>query len=240
MSSIKDEKDAGSRREFFQGVASGAAGATAMAAALSQIGVPVLNAAQGTEVKPKPESEPGTITLPRTPEGQPYSPFFRNSPPWPKGTEGHKYDHLFCTKLKEESSMPGILADPQIYFRGDSDMPGSKVTLGWQVFLKPVTLVSESHHHAVDEYQFFLGATFPDIAGSFDAEIEIFIGPKYERHIIKEPTAIYLPAGLIHNPLDIRRVTRPLFFTALLMAPFYNNMSQTKGFQELRSAKKID
>ena len=237
MSSTKDEKDTSSRREFFQGVAAGAVGATTMAAALAQVGVPVLNAAQGTEEKPKPATR--SITLPRTPEGQPYAPFFRNSPPWPKGTEGHKYDHLFCTKLKEESPMPGIIANPQIYFRGDSDMPGAKATWGYQVFIKPVTMVEESHYHAVDEYQFYLGSTFPDICGSFDAEIEIFIGPKYERHIIKEPTAIYIPAGLVHNPIDLRRVTKPLFFTALLMAPFYNSISQTKGFEAIKSTKKI-
>jgi len=71
MSSTKDEKDMSNRREFFQGAASGVAGA-AMLAAVAQMGVPVLNAAQGGEAKPDAKPK------------QAESPFFRNPPPWPR------------------------------------------------------------------------------------------------------------------------------------------------------------
>ena len=247
MNHTNDEKDTSTRREFFQGLASGAAGAAAMAAALSQVGVPVLNAAQGVQIEPKldavsgapPAAKDGGIKLPTTPEGQAVSPFFRNPPPWPKGTDGKLYDHLFSTKLKENSLLPDIIPGPQAYFRGNADLPGAKINMGWQIFAKPIRLEMESHHHSVDEYQFYLGATFPDLAGSFDAEIEVFIGPKYERHIIKEATVLYLPAGLEHNPCDFRRVTKPVFFSSLHMAPFCNSVFQTMGYRTFVSAPKI-
>jgi hypothetical protein len=223
MSSAEDEKDMSNRREFFHGVGSGMAGAAILAATV-QMGVPVLNAAQGGEVKPE----------------QAVSPFFRNPPPWPKGTEGHKYDHLFSTKLKENSLLPDVIPGPQAYFRGNSDLPGAKINMGWQIFSKPIKLEMESHHHSVDEYQFYLGSTFPDLVGSFDAEIEVFIGPKYERHIINKATVLYLPAGLIHNPCDFRKVEKPVFFSSLHMAPFCNGVFQTMGYRTFVSAKKID
>ena len=223
MSSTKDEKDRSNRREFFQGVTSGIAGA-AMLAAAAEMGVTNLNAAQDGEAKPKHAE----------------SPFFKNPPPWPKGTDGHLYDHLFSTKLKENSLLPNIIPGPQAYFRGNSDLPGAKINMGWQIFTKPIRLEMESHHHSVDEYQFYLGSTFPDLVGSFDAEIEVFIGPKYERHIINKATVLYLPAGLIHNPCDFRKVGKPVFFSSLHMAPFCNGVYQTMGYRTFVSARKID
>ena len=223
MSSAKDEKDMSNRREFIHDVTSSMAGA-AMLAAAAQLGVPVLNAAQGGEAKPKHAE----------------SPFFRNPPPWPKGTDGHIYDHLYSTKLKENSLLPDIIPGPQAYFRGNSDLPGAKINMGWQIFTKPIKLEMESHHHSVDEYQFYLGSTFPDLVGSFDAEIETFIGPKYERHIINKATVLYLPAGLEHNPCDFRRVGKPVFFSSLHMAPFCNGVYQTMGYRTFVSARKID
>ena len=225
MSSTKDEKDTSNRREFFQGVASGVTG-VAMVAALSQMGVPVLNAAQGADAKPASK--------------QAESPFFRNPPPWPKGTDGHIYDHLFSTKLKENSLIPDIVPGPQTYFRGDSDLPGAKINMGFQIFTKPYKLEMESHHHDTDEYLFFLGSTFPDLVGSFDAEIEYFLGNEYERHIITQACVLYIPAGLEHNPCDIRKVGKPLFFSALELSPYFNGFYQTMGYQAFKSATKID
>jgi len=68
----------------------------------------------------------------------------------------------------------------------------------------------ESHHHDTDEYLFFLGATFPDLVGSFDAEIEYFIGKEYEKKVITQATVLYIPAGLEHNPCDIKKSRQAL------------------------------
>ena len=227
MSSEKEEKEINDRRDFFKSAISGAAGAAAMVAAVSQLGVPILNAAQD----PKPDA----AAKPK----QAISPFFRNPPPWPVGTEGNRYDHLFTTRLRETSSIPDVIAGPQTYFRGASDMPGAKVNMGWQIYTKPHKVALESHHHGHDEYLIFLGATFPDLVGSFDAEIEFFLGPEYERYLVTKASILYIPGGLEHNPCDIRRVGKPLFFSACDLAPFYNAVHQTRGYMENRSAPKL-
>ena len=104
---MKDSNKSGSRRDFFQDVTAGTAG-LAVAAALSQLGVTTVSAAQDAKKAPPERAS---------------SPFFKNPPPWPKGTEGTKYDHLFSTKLKE-NTITDVVAGPQAYFRGDSDLPG--------------------------------------------------------------------------------------------------------------------
>ena len=245
MSSTKDEKEVSDRREFFQGVTSGV-GAAAMVAALSQLGVPVLNAAQGGAAKPKPDAVGGASQAAKTAPGgeakpkQAQSPVFINPPPWPKGSDGRKHAHLFSTRLRENSMFTDVVPGPQAYFRGDSDLPGAKINMGWQIFTQPYKLEMESHHHDHDEYLFFLGSTFPDLVGSFDAEIEYFLGTEYERYIISQASVLYIPAGLEHNPCDIRRVGKPLFFTALALAPFFNGVYQTMGYMAMKSANKID
>ena len=223
MKSDKDNDKITSRRDFFQGVTSATAG-LAVASALTQLGVTNAAAAQDAK-KPKPK--------------QAASPFFRDPPPWPEGTTGNKYDHLFSTKLKE-NTITDVVAGPQAYFRGDSDLPGAKINMGWQMFIKPIRLELESHHHDTDEYLIFLGAELPDLVGSFDAEIEYFIGPEYEKHTITKATVLYIPAGLEHNPCDIKRLGKPMMFSALQLAPYFNGVYQTAGYRALKRMNKID
>jgi hypothetical protein len=224
MSSKKDSSENPERRAFFQEITAGTAG-FAVATALAQLGAPAVAAAQDSKPAASKQAE---------------SPFFKNPPPWPKGTDGHIYDHLFSTKLRENSIVPDIVPGPQAYFRGESDLPGAKINMGWQVFTKPYKLEMESHHHDTDEYLFFLGSSLPDLAGSFDGEIEYFMGTEYERHIITKATVLYIPAGLEHNPCNIKRVGKPMLFSALALAPYFNGKYQTQGYMELRSMKKID
>jgi len=223
MGTKKDNNTDTSRRGFFQGVTTGTAG-LAVATALSQLGVTTAGAAQDAK-----EADPE----------QAESPFFREPPPWPEGTDGSKYDHLFSTKLKE-NSITDVVAGPQAYFRGDSDLPGAKVNMGWQMFTKPYKLEMESHHHDTDEYLFFLGAELPDLVGSFDGEIEYFMGPEYERHVVTQATVLYIPAGLEHNPCDIKRLTKPMMFSALQLAPYFNGVYQTMGYMEFKGTNKIE
>lgn len=223
MSSKQKKDESSTRRAFFQDVTAGATG-VAIAGALAQLGVPVIAAAQDAKT-----AEPKSAA----------SPFFKDPPPWPTGTTGNKYDHLFSTKIRENTMVPEIVPGPQAYFRGDSDLPGAKINMGWQIFIKDYKLEMESHHHDTDEYLFFLGATLPDLVGSFDAEIEYFMGKEYEKHVITQATVLYIPAGVEHNPCWIKRVGKPMLFSALQLAPYFNGVYQTAGYREFRGAPKI-
>jgi len=216
MSSGTSKKNQ-TRRAFFSDVTA----STALAAvAMAQLGSPAPVMAQE-----KKESSGGL----RAP---------KNLPPWPKGTTGNKYDHLFCTRIKEKPLTDTILP-PTISFRGDSDLPGAGINLGFRYYVKPFKMELQSHHHDVDEYLFFLGAQLPDLTANFDAEIEMFLGPEYERHIITKPCILYIPRGFEHNPMDIKRVGKPLLFMPLLLSPYFNGVYQT-GYMQFLSHEKID
>ncbi len=224
MSSNGKSRISTTRRSFFQDVTAGTAG-IAVASALAQLGAPTLAAAQEAKT-PAPKKSADA------------SQFFKDPPPWPKGTIGNKYKHLFCTQLKE-ASITEVVAGPQAYFRGQSVLPGAGMNMGWQMFVKPYRMELESHHHDVDEYLIFLGATLPDLVGSFDAEIELFLGKEYEKHTITQATVLYIPRGLEHNPLDIKRVGKPMMFSALHLAPYFNGVYQTMGYREFRGGPKV-
>ncbi len=241
MSSEKDKVENEGRRNFVRDITAGAAGA-ALVTAMASLGCKTVNAATGETIDTTSgatKKAAGAGYAAGAKDGKAESPFFRDPPPWPKGTDGHLYDHLFSTSLRENTLIPDIVPGPQAYFRGASDLPGAKINMGWQVFKKPYKLEMESHHHDTDEYLFFLGAELPDLVGSFDGEIEYFMGPEYERHIIKEATVLMIPAGLEHNPCDIRRLTKPMMFSALQLAPYFNGKYQTMGYMEFKGMPKI-
>jgi len=108
MSSDETSNKGETRRAFFQDVTAGAAG-VAFAGALAQLGVPIVSAAQDAKAPEAKKAE---------------SKFFKNPPPWPTGTIGNKYDHLFSTKLRENSMVPDIVPGPQAYFRGKRSSRG--------------------------------------------------------------------------------------------------------------------
>jgi hypothetical protein len=206
------------RRTFFRDVTAGAVG-VAFASALTQLGFPATTTAQD-------EKEP--LEGLRVP----------NMPPWPKGTTGNKYDHLFCTRLKEEAPIDAV-ASPMVGLRGASDIPGAGINMGFAMYVKPIRLELQSHHHDVDEYLFFLGAQLPDLTANFEAEIEMFVGEEYERHIITKPTVLYIPRGLEHNPMDIKRLDKPMLFCPVHLAPYFNGVYKT-GYMEYLGSTRID
>ncbi len=219
MSAVPGDNNDPARKAIFTEVPAGAA-KEVVANALAQSGAPAAAMAE------EPTEQLEGMRVP-------------NTPPWPTGTTGTRYDHLFCTTLKEERSFTPAVASPQAYFRGDSDLPGAGINIGWQMFVKPIRLELQSHHHDVDEYLFFLGAQLPDFTANFDAEIEIFLGNEYEKHVITKPTVLFIPRGMEHNPLNIKRLGKPMLFSALLCAPYFNGVYQTGYLQVPKIPKAV-
>jgi hypothetical protein len=70
----------------------------------------------------------------------------------------------------------------------------------------------KSHTHPFDEVIGFFG-TNPDDIHDLCGEIELWIDGK--QHIIDKSFMAFVPAGIVHCPLFIRRIDRPIFhFTA--------------------------
>jgi len=131
----------------------------------------------------------------------------------------------------------GFILSPQAYFRGASQIPGSRFNAGFQIFVKPFFIDRITHHHDVDEYLVFLGGTYPNLF-DFDADIELTIGkPGVDAEVfnITEPTIVRVPAGVDHCPLNFKRVKKPIFFQAILMQDMFSSIYDTEegGTKEL-------
>jgi hypothetical protein len=70
---------------------------------------------------------------------------------------------------------------------------------------------AEAHAHGFDEVIGFFG-TNPDNPLDLCGEIEFWLGD--EKHMLTKSCLIFVPQGLKHCPLIIRRVDRPIFHFA--------------------------
>ena len=144
-----------------------------------------------------------------------------------------KYERLVYQFTPEynEAAAEGVGTDyvysPQAYFRGASQIPGSKYNVGFQIFVKPFFLDRTPHIHPVEEYLIFLGGTFPNVF-DFDAEISLCMGEEMEEYIITQPTIVRIPPGVMHCPLNFKRIDKPVFFQAALMQGMFGGIYDGK------------
>jgi hypothetical protein len=75
------------------------------------------------------------------------------------------------------------------------------------------SVLTKAHTHDCDEIIAFMGSN-PDDPHDLGGEVEMWLGD--EKYIITKSTIVVAPGGLVHCPLIIRRVDRPIFhFTAM-------------------------
>jgi len=82
-----------------------------------------------------------------------------------------------------------------------------------------------SHKHDVDEFVFFIGGDPTNIL-DFKAEVEVTLGEgeKQEKHTINSTSVVYIPRGLLHLPIEFKKVDKPFLFGHLLLAPTYSEI----------------
>jgi DNA-binding MarR family transcriptional regulator len=98
---------------------------------------------------------------------------------------------------------------PMITALGAKDIPESNLGIGFAYITEPETLIEETHQHPFDQWIFFIGADGNNFL-DFDADIEMFLDG--ERKNINYPCYFFVPKGMNHCPLVIKRVGKPLLF----------------------------
>lgn len=189
------------RRDFVKEFAGGAAAAAAIAGTAA-----VVSEAAQSNIPPRDRKE---ITTP----------------------VGTKYNQYLFAGLKDNmSAMLPSMGAPSAYFRGEWQIPGANINMGWQVITKANFMEKEGHHHLVDEYFAIFGSQMPDIWGSFDAEVELCYGPEEEKHIITQPTFVFVPKGMHHCPLNFKVVNKPILFQAIHLGPRFHKIMGGKEY----------
>lgn len=139
-----------------------------------------------------------------------------------------RYDHLVHTFKKQYNYWGDFMPPYQAYFRGHDCMPGASFYSSYRCYMKEAFVDQEANFHTEEEYLCFTGYDMLDPWGSFDAEIEFWIGKdlnNMEQHIITKPTIVRIPPYTWHCPLQYRNVKKPVYFQVLHIrgkfAPFY-------------------
>jgi len=95
----------------------------------------------------------------------------------------------------------------------------ANVSLGYHCVTKPI-LFKETHSHPNEEILCFIGGNPRDIT-DFGAEVEIEMGAEHEKHRITQSSCVSIPANLLHCPLNIKKVTKPIVFLEISLASTY-------------------
>jgi mannose-6-phosphate isomerase-like protein (cupin superfamily) len=123
----------------------------------------------------------------------------------------------FIVELKPGYSYFKQVTSPQIGAFGEKDLSGMDFSLGWSFLTEPFMMVAEAHKHDFDQLLFFMGGD-PNNVVDYDAEIEI--GLDDTLHTINYPACIRIPKGLMHCPLNIKTVNKPLMFIDITLSPY--------------------
>ena len=94
-----------------------------------------------------------------------------------------------------------------------------------QVFFKPEVIVPKPHSHDFVEIIGLLG-TNPMNCREFDAEFEWCLGEEQEKHIITVPTVISMAKGLLHGPIEIKKINKPVIFLEVMLTSGYSTMQK--------------
>jgi hypothetical protein len=91
---------------------------------------------------------------------------------------------------------------------GGRDLPGNRLAIGFAHIAKPDNISGPSHKHPHDQWIFLIGTSgnFVD----FDADVEFELDKKVYK--INYPFYAFIPAGMYHCPLVVKRVGKPIIF----------------------------
>jgi len=134
-----------------------------------------------------------------------------------------KYGKYFVTDAKGKLNLPSYRHETEEESGGNSTcltfidasvVPGafySECAWFWSASA-PGKVEAEAHTHNFDELVAFFGTNRED-PHDLCGEIELWL--EDEKHILTRSFVVFIPAGMKHCPLIVRRVDRPIFhFTA--------------------------
>jgi quercetin dioxygenase-like cupin family protein len=142
-----------------------------------------------------------------------------------------KYGKYIVTELKMPESKQQIMARysqyaTRILWLDNNVVEGAfHMNTAWYLKALPTT-ETESHTHDSDEIIGFFGNN-PEDPYDLGGEVEIWL--EDEKHIITRSCLIFVPAGMKHCPLALRKVDRPIFhFTTVTGGQYTQDFSQQK------------
>jgi mannose-6-phosphate isomerase-like protein (cupin superfamily) len=117
---------------------------------------------------------------------------------------------------QQRKSAPLVKVDEEMW----SEMSPSNCNFAFVCIQEPYLMPDPPHKHPHDEFLFFIGGN-PLNVKDFGAEIEIALGEEWEKHTIDTTSIVYIPKGLQHCPINVKKVTKPIFFGHIMLSSKY-------------------
>ena len=134
-----------------------------------------------------------------------------------------KYDKLILTDLYWKSKENPNASVSGTRHAGEK-WNGGFMSMDTVYVTHPHVMISQPHVHEFPQYLNFYSAN-PKDAHDFDAEVEITI--EGEKHVIKQPSSVFIPAGTHHGPVVFAKINKPLLFIDLAIGENYGRVGNT-------------
>ena len=123
-----------------------------------------------------------------------------------------KNEKYIVTELKAPSASPEAVARyaefaRRILWLDDNVVEGAfQMNCSW--YLRPTRGITEPHSHEYDEIIGFFGSD-PDDPHNLYGEVEFWL--EDEQYFLTKTSMVFVPGGMSHCPLVLKRVDRPIF-----------------------------
>ena len=94
--------------------------------------------------------------------------------------------------------------------------------MDWFCITEPFLMINEPHTHDFDQFLAFQGSD-PTNVNDFDAEVWLYLGggQEQEKLVITKACFVYIPHGMIHTPLEFKRIGKPIVFMDIALTAQY-------------------
>jgi hypothetical protein len=121
-----------------------------------------------------------------------------------------KYVKIDLQSEKAQQAHPEVL-NPVLGMISNETFGNHDFVVTWWPITQPFVMVSETHFHDFDQYLMFFGG---DVTNMMDlgGEVELTLGEnkgQLETLLINQATIVYVPGGLLHGPLNFKKVNDP-------------------------------
>lgn len=110
-------------------------------------------------------------------------------------------------ELKPWKSIHQTITKPMVTGAGPMEIKDSALAMGFAHITAPDVLGSPTHVHPFDQWIYLIGA---EDFSEFDADVDFTLGDEIVH--INYPCYVFIPKGMKHCPLDIKRVGEPIIF----------------------------
>jgi hypothetical protein len=121
-----------------------------------------------------------------------------------------KYDNLIVpAPIMQSTHFPAITC-PQIN-AGPEQLNNIPFIMNWSYLTEPFVMVEESHSHDFEQVLCFIGGD-PTNIHEFGGEIWFYFGEEKEKHVITTPSYICVPKNVVHAPLIVKKINKPVMY----------------------------